>query len=100
MTTQRMKNLLQSKSSFKGNACAGVICESNPLRNALRRMHPELCRILESWRQRMTPTAFSDAEGSLVVDLHDARQCTGIVTIPIHDAVVILVSQAEVAQEV
>lgn len=79
--------------------------ESNPLRVALRRMHPELCRMIESWRQRMTPTELSDvlthAEGSLVVDSAVAElERAGITAISTHDGVAVRASQAEEAREI
>lgn len=79
--------------------------ESNPLRVVLRQLHPELCRLIENWRQILSPTELSDvltrAEGSLVVDslmaeLENAR----INSITVHDAVVVPASRAEEAREI
>lgn len=73
---------------------------SNPLRVALRRMHPELCRMIEDWRQRMTPTELSDvltrSEGSLVVDCAMAElERAGITAISTHDGAVVRASRAQ-----
>ena len=78
--------------------------ESNPLRLALRRLHPELCYLIEAWRKRMTPTELSDvltrAEGTLVVDFVMAElERAGINAISIHDAVVVRASRAEDARK-
>lgn len=79
--------------------------KSNPLRVTLRRIHPELCHLIEDWRQRMTPTELSDvltrAEGSLVVDSATAElERAGITALPNHDAVVVPESKADVAQKI
>ncbi len=79
--------------------------KSNPLRIELRRLHPELCRLIEDWRQRMTPSELSDvltrAEGSLVVDSATAEfERVGITVLINHDAVVVPESQAEAAQTI
>lgn len=78
--------------------------ESNPLRVTLRRLHPELCYLIEAWRKRMTPTMLSDvltrAEGTLVVDFVMAElERAGITAISIHDAVVVRASRAEDARK-
>ena len=78
---------------------------SNPVRLTLRRLHPELCQLIEGWRRRMTPTELSRvltrAEGSLVVDYAMSElERTGIVAMPIHDAVVVPVSQSDAAKAI
>ncbi|MCC7337884.1 MAG: hypothetical protein IT422_22580 [Pirellulaceae bacterium] len=78
---------------------------SNPLRVALRKLHPELCRMIESWRQRMTPTELSDvltrAEGSLVVDYATAElERASITALSNHDGLIVRVTQANEAREI
>ncbi|MEZ6138386.1 MAG: hypothetical protein R3C53_26180 [Pirellulaceae bacterium] len=78
---------------------------SKPLRIALRELHPEFCRMIQSWRQRMTPTELSDvlthAEGSLVVDSAMAElERAGITAISTHDGVAVRASRAEEAREI
>lgn len=77
---------------------------SNPLRKALRRLHPELCQLIEDFRSRVTPTELSHVltrgEGSMMVDsalveLHHR----GIKAFGIHDAVVVPESKAAQAYE-
>lgn len=77
---------------------------SNPLRNVLRRLHPELCQVIEDFRFRLTPTELSHVltrgEGSMMVDsalveLHHR----GIKAFGIHDAVVVPESKAAQAYE-
>ena len=76
---------------------------SNPLRTVLRRLHPELCTLIEHWRKRLSPTKLSDvltrSEGSLVVDYAaNELERAGIIAIPIHDAVVVPASRADEAR--
>lgn len=76
---------------------------SNPLRTELRRLHPELCMLIERWRKRLSPTKLSDvlthAEGALVVDYAVAElERAGIAPITIHDAVMVQASRADEAR--
>jgi hypothetical protein len=79
--------------------------ESNPLRVALRRLHPELCHLIETLRQRMTPSKLSDvltrAEGSLVVDSAVAElERAGITAKPNHDGILVPVSRKDEAKKI
>jgi hypothetical protein len=79
--------------------------ESNPLRVALRRLHPELCNLIETLRQRMTPSELSDvltrAEGSLVVDSAVAElERAGITAKSNHDGILVPTSRVEEAREI
>jgi hypothetical protein len=79
--------------------------ESNPLRVALRRLHPELCNLIETLRQRMTPSELSDvltrAEGSLVVDSAVAElERAGITAKSNHDGILVPASRVEEAREI
>lgn len=79
--------------------------ESNPLRVALRRLHQELCHLIETLRQRMTPSELSDvltrAEGSLVVDSAVAElERAGITAKSNHDGVLVPASRVEEAREI
>lgn len=78
---------------------------SSPLRVELRRLHPGLCRLIERWRNKLSPTELSDiltrAEGSMVVDCATAeleRAC--IKAIPTHDAVMVPISKADAAHAI
>jgi hypothetical protein len=77
---------------------------SNPLREALRRLHPELCQLVEDFRSRLTPTELSHVltrgEGSMMVDSAlPELQHRGIMAVGIHDAVVVPESKAAQAYE-
>jgi hypothetical protein len=79
--------------------------ESNPLRVTLRRLHPEFCHLIETLRQRMTPSELSDvltrAEGSLVVDSAMAElERAGITAKPNHDGVLVPKSRVNEAREI
>lgn len=79
--------------------------KSNPLRETLRRLHPELCDLVEGWRRNMTPSELSEvltrAEGSMVVDSAMSElERSGIGAITIHDACVVPESRAQEARDV
>jgi hypothetical protein len=79
--------------------------ESNPLRVALRRLHPELCYLIETLRQRMTPSNLSDvltrAEGSLVVDSAVPElERVGITAKSNHDGILVPVSRKDEAKKI
>jgi hypothetical protein len=68
-------------------------------------LHPELCHLIETLRQRMTPSELSDvltrAEGSLVVDSAVAElERSGITAKSNHDGVLVPASRVEEAREI
>jgi hypothetical protein len=79
--------------------------ESNPLRVALRKLHPELCQLIERLRDKLSPRHLSHVltkgEGTMIVDdtLSELERA-GIIAKSIHDAVVVPTSRKEEAQEI
>jgi hypothetical protein len=78
---------------------------SNPLRVPLRQLHPELCELIERWRNKLSPRELSHVltkgEGSMIVDdtLSELERA-GIVAKPIHDGVMVKMSRKKEAREI
>ena len=78
---------------------------SNPLRVPLRLLHPELCELIERWRNKLSPRELSHVltkgEGSMIVDdtLSELERA-GILAKSNHDAVLVQMSRKNEARAI
>jgi hypothetical protein len=80
---------------------------SNPLRvTTLRQLHPELCEMIERWRDKLSARELSHVltkgEGSMIVDstVSEIERAGILFAKSIHDAVMVQISRAEEAEAI